>query len=85
MLPKFSSMKQPNKSQLDSFIESKSEFIIDYEETLTLLLAENAANLHYLPPEKRKQLISLFEDIDKVREFISGINQILVKDCIHPE
>lgn len=78
-------MKQTNKSQLDSFIESKSEFIIDYEETLTLLLAENAANLHYLPLEKRNQLISLFEDIDKVREFISSINQILVKDGIHSE
>jgi hypothetical protein len=78
-------MKQPNKSQLDSFIESKSEFIIDYEETLTLLLAENAVNLHYLPLEKRNQMISLFEDIDKVREFISSINQILVKDGIHSE
>ncbi len=78
-------MKQLSKSQLDSFIESKSEFIIDYEETLTLFLAENAAILHHLPPEKRKQLISLFEDVDKVREFISGLNEVLVKQGIHPE
>ena len=85
MLPNISSMKQLSKSQLDSFIESKSEFIIDYEETLTLLLAENAAILHYLPPEKRKQLIALFEDVDKVRAFISGINEVLIKQGIHPE
>lgn len=78
-------MKQNTKTQLDSFIESKSEFIIDYEETLTLLLAENAAILHHLPPEKRKQLISLFEDVDKVRAFISAINEVLIKQGIHPE
>lgn len=78
-------MKQVSKTQLDSFIESKSEFIIDYEETLTLLLAENAAILHYLPPEKRKQLVSLFEDIDKVRAFISGLNEVLIKQSIHSE